>query len=263
MKKLILILLVIFVVCGFADNMLFYLPTPATIDATRVNPDSKVKVFMEFYEFFVPYPHRLPGLNFYMYAHVNGDIPTWYKLCANIGYTFEHKVYDFRIGNGMMVERTYVNSEPIKEANLGLLDDISGMVVCYHWSPMIDFAFDTKFDFPLNFNLHYTRRIRYIPICKPGISIEVFPHDILSLGIFTQKIYLKRNLMYLVPNADIKIVFNNFGSGMPIVKNYNIDMNIDIFSRFETGEFYIAPQITLPAVDSPWKFGARVSLAFK
>jgi hypothetical protein len=263
MKKIVVIFAIIFCVIGFADSMLLYLPTPATIDATTVNPNSKVKIFMEFYEFATPYPTKLPGLNFYMYAHVNGDIPTRYKLCANLGYTFEHRFYDMRFGSGMMVERTYVNSKPIVDANSKLLKGVAGMVVCYHWSPMIDFAMDTKFNFPLNFNLHYTHRIHYIPICKPGINIEMFPHDILSLGTFTDKITIKRGFMYIVPTADLKIVFNNFGSGMPIIKNYNIDFNIGIFSRFETGTFYIEPQITIPSINSPWKFGARVSLSFE
>ncbi len=262
MKKIFFLFLLLLLIVGFASNILMNLPTPATIDATTVNPDSKVKIFMEFYEYFTPYKFTLPGLDFYLYAHVNGDKPTWYKLCADGGYTFDKKLFDFRIGTGMMVERTYVNSEEIKEANPGKLDGISGMVVCYHWSPMVDFAMDTKFDFPINFNLHYTRRLFYIPICKPGINIEVFPHDVLSFAAFTKPIFLKKNILSVIPSTDVKIVFNNFGSGKTLIRNYNIDINLGIFSKFENGEFAIEPQITIPSINAPWRFGARVALMF-
>ena len=261
MKKLIFISVFLLVLIAFASNLLMYLPTPATIDATSVNPNSKVKIFMEFYEYFIPYKNSLPGLDFYIYAHVNGDKPTWYKLCADGGYTFDNKLYDFRIGTGMMVERTYVDSKEIKEGNQGKLDDISGMVLCYHWSPMIDFAAGTKFDFPFNFNIHYTRRLHYIPICKPGINIEMFPHDIFSFGVFAKPIFLKKNTISLVPSTDVKVVFNNYGSDK-IIRNYNMDINIGIFSKFENGELSIEPQITFPSLNSPLRIGARVALMF-
>ncbi len=261
MKKFLLFVLLCIAIIAFASNILVYLPTPATIDATSVNPDSKVKIFMEFYESFIPYPTLLPNLDFYIYAHINGDKPTWYKLCADGGYTFTSNLADFRTGIGLMVERVYVNSEEIKQANPGELDYLPSMVVCYHWSPMIDFALQTKFDF-LNFNLHYTRRLFYIPICKPGINIEIFPHDILSLGAFTKPIYLRKNVLSIVPSIDAKIVFNNFGSNKQLIRNYNIDINLGIFSKFETGIFSIEPQITLPAIGSSWRYGARVCLTF-
>ena len=48
MKNVFFLFLLLLLVVGFTSNILMNLPTPATIDATTVNPDSKVKIFMKF-----------------------------------------------------------------------------------------------------------------------------------------------------------------------------------------------------------------------